>query len=138
MAIIERDREPGANELKYFGLMMGAFFALIGGLIFYRTRRYGVPGGLWTFGAIITLLYYALPNTQRMMFQLWMTITYPLGFTVSHIVLGFFYYCIFTPIGFVMRTFGRDPMQRRFEPKRVSYWVERKHAFEPNRYWRQF
>jgi len=138
MAVLERDREPSPTELRYFGLMMSAFFGLIGALIFYRTRRYGVPGGLWTFAVLIMIVYYALPSVQRMMFRAWMTITYPLGFIGSHIILGAFYYGILTPQGLLMRLVGRDPMQRRFEPQLPSYWVERKRASQPARYWRQF
>jgi hypothetical protein len=32
---------------------------------------------------------------------------------------------VFTPVGLVMRMFGRDAMVRRFEPELETYWLKR-------------
>lgn len=138
MALIERDREPSAKELRWFGLMFLGFFGLIGGYVYYRTGGLRVPVILWTGATIFAIVYYAVPAIQRSAFRAWMTITYPIGWTVSHIILGVFYFLIVTPIGLIMRLFGRDPMQRRFERDRPSYWVEHRVTASAARYWRQF
>ena len=41
----------------------------------------------------------------------------------DHLALGVFFYLVLTPIGVAMRIFGRDPLERRLEPERSTYWV---------------
>jgi hypothetical protein len=48
-----------------------------------------------------------------------------MGRVVSPVVLGVIFFAVFTPVGLLMRVFGRDAMCRRFEPARPSYWVKR-------------
>lgn len=55
----------------------------------------------------------------------WMKLGELLGRVVSPIVLGVIFFGVFTPVGLVMRAFGRDAMCRRFEPASASYWVKR-------------
>jgi hypothetical protein len=39
--------------------------------------------------------------------------------------MGVLFFAVVTPIAFVMRLAGRDPLGLRFEPKRPSYWRAR-------------
>jgi hypothetical protein len=55
----------------------------------------------------------------------WMRFGELLGRVVNPIVLGIIFFGVFTPVGLVMRAFGRDAMCRRFEPKAPTYWVKR-------------
>ena len=63
---------------------------------------------------------------------------FPIGFVVSYIIMGTLFYLLITPIGLGMRLFGRDPMMRRFEPERESYWVESRRDRDKESYFRQF
>jgi hypothetical protein len=55
----------------------------------------------------------------------WMRFGELLHRVVSPLVLGLIFFGLFTPVGMVMRAFGRDAMKRRFEPQVPSYWVKR-------------
>jgi len=35
------------------------------------------------------------------------------------------FFAVFTPVGLVMRAFGRDALSLRYEPKADSYWKRR-------------
>jgi hypothetical protein len=63
---------------------------------------------------------------------------YPIGWVMSHVLLGIIYYGLFTPVGRLMRLFGYDPMERRFDGAAASYWVEREPIRDPSSYFRQF
>ena len=39
------------------------------------------------------------------------------------IILGLLYYVLFTPIGFIMRLCGWDPLRLRDDAKAKSYWI---------------
>lgn len=63
--------------------------------------------------------------------------TYPIGWTLSHLVLAALYYGVFAPIGLTLRALGRDPLQRRFERGASSYWLPRSGSKSAARYFRQ-
>jgi hypothetical protein len=63
---------------------------------------------------------------------------YPIGWTISHLLLLIVYYVILTPVGLAMRLAGRDPLDRSPDPAAESYWVRRTPPDSPARYFRQF
>jgi hypothetical protein len=67
-----------------------------------------------------------------------MIVTWPIGWLISHLMLGAIYFGVFTPVAIVFRLIGRDPLARRFDRQASSYWE----AYQPNRglarYLRQF
>ena len=54
-----------------------------------------------------------------------MKLTLILGVVSSHIVLAVMYYFVFTPLGFVMRSLGKDPLQKNIDKNEKSYWIKR-------------
>jgi len=44
---------------------------------------------------------------------------------LSPLLLGLLFYGVFTPLGLIMRLWGRDLMKRKFEPQALTYWVRR-------------
>ncbi|MHC4948146.1 MAG: SxtJ family membrane protein [Planctomycetota bacterium] len=137
MALIRINRNPSAGELRWFGLIVLAFFGVVGGLVLWQTGSRPATAVLWAIGAAGCLVYYAVGPLRRPMYLGWMHAVYPIGWTVSHLVLAATYYLVLTPIGLVMRLLGRDAMKRRLEPQARTYWVEHDPA-EPARYFRQF
>ena len=53
-----------------------------------------------------------------------MKLTLILGVISSHIVLAVMYYFVFTPLGFVMRSLGKDPLQKNIDKNEKSYWIK--------------
>jgi len=46
-----------------------------------------------------------------------------LGAIINPIIMGFIFFGIFTPIGILMRVFGRDELLIR-QKKKTSYWKD--------------
>ena len=44
---------------------------------------------------------------------------------ISPVMLGLVFYLCITPIGFLMRLFGKDPLRLRLEPEADTYWIRR-------------
>jgi hypothetical protein len=44
---------------------------------------------------------------------------------VSPLVLGIMFFVVITPMGVVMRLFGKDPLRLRLDKTQASYWLER-------------
>jgi hypothetical protein len=80
----------------------------------------------------------ASPAFGKALYVGWMYAALPMGWTVSHIILGVIFYLVFAPMGLVMRLFGRDAMHRRLDRAAATYWIEHNPAGKPSRYFRQF
>ena len=91
--------------------------------------------GLWRGGAVLSWLLLAAVLMAAVtvsretwltpLNRAWMSLGLLLGRVVNPLVLGVIFFGIFTPVGLVMRMWGRDAMARRFEPDLKSYWLER-------------
>ena len=57
--------------------------------------------------------------------RVWMIIGHLLGWINTRIILGILFYLIVTPVGMVLRFRGKDPMQRRFDPRATTYRLPR-------------
>ena len=138
MAIIEI-KEPTPGDLKWFGPLFLLFFGLIGGLLVWRGGSMNVAYALWGFAAVVVAVYYAMPALQRRIYLGWIYGVYPIGYVLSHVIMGIVFYLVVTPVGLIMRATGRDPMTRTFDRNAKSYWVEhRTGGRDPSSYFRQF
>jgi hypothetical protein len=134
--IIDRDRVPGPWEMRLFGLIPAVVLGIIGAVL-GRILGWQTAAVLWTIGVVISVVYYSVPGTRWMLYRAWMTATFPLGWVVSHAMLGAIYYGVLTPLGLAMRLMGRDPMNRGFDARGLSYWQRHNLGSDVRRYFRQ-
>lgn len=137
MPMIEINKNPSRTELNWFGVLFAAFFALVGGLVFWQASERAAYV-IWAVAAAVVVLYYALPPMRRPLYLGWMYAALPIGWTVSHLLLAAVYYLLFTPIGLVLRLTGHDPLHRRIDRDATTYWIEHPTVTDPARYFRQF
>jgi hypothetical protein len=130
-------RPPTRGELRWFGLLLLAVFTMIAGLVHWRLAAPRATCALLGVGAALALLYYSLPPLRRPLYLGWMHLVSPIGWLVSHAMLGLVYFGVISPIGVAMRLFGRDKLERRLVPSAASYWTQRPREIDPSRYFRQ-
>ena len=126
---------PSRRELRQFaGIWLPAFAAFAGSVVY---RSGGVIGAIviWTLAAVIAIVGLTAPQRVRPIFVGWMAAAYPIGWTVSHVVLGIIYFGLFTFVGLLMRLFRYDPLDRA---ARSSYWKQRSEPASAAAYFRQF
>lgn len=138
MAVIEINKDPSKRELAWFGLMFLAFFGLIGGLLWWRLQAHETAFTLWGVAAGITAVYYVIPGVRRPIYLGWLYAAFPIGWVISHLVMGIIFYLVITPIALVFKLIGRDALQRRIDKGAKSYWVEHRTGGDPQRYFKQF
>ncbi len=138
MKLLERRTDPSPTDLKWFGVIVLSIFGLIGGLLWWRLGSLEAAWILWVIGFTAAAFYYAVPPLRRPFFAVWMTAMYPIGWTISHLAMGIVYYVALTPIGWIMRLVGRDPMERRLNRESATYWVPYTPPSDAGRYFRQF
>ncbi len=139
MALIEIRKNPTQRELRWFGALMAVFFGIIGLGVRYQFDAPTVARVLWGIGVVVPLVYYAIPAFRRPIYLGWLYATLPIGWVVSHVLLGAVYYLVFTPVGLLLRLLGKDPMTRRLKPADATYWVEHRPCdSKPSRYLHQY
>jgi hypothetical protein len=137
--MLEFNRNPSRRELRQFaGIWFPAFFALVGGLILFKTGGLLVPIVLWTPALLVSIIGLVRPTWVRPVYLFWMYAAAPIGWLVSRLILAIVYYLVITPIGIVLRLVKRDPLQERFDPSAPTYWVPREPVRDTSRYFRQF
>jgi hypothetical protein len=123
-----------SKEVRKFGLMFTSIFLAIGLYMVFRTEI-----DLWRvfIGAAILFLMaslYALP-VLRPLYIGWMAFAMALAWINTRILLGIVYYLVLTPIGLLMRVFGKDEFGLRFDRSTVSYWIPKEQQpIEKRRY----
>ncbi len=138
MALVNINWNPTNRELRQFGTMLLVFFGVVGAVVYSKTGSLQVASYVWIPAGLAGLLGLAVPQAIKWLFIGWIVAAFPIGWTVSHLLLGFLFYFVITPIGLLMRVVGYDPMKRKFEPDASTYWVKRDPLSEPARYFRQF
>ena len=138
MALINLNKNPSPTEIRWFGVMFAVFFGLIGLVARGWWGRPEIAKWIWIVGAVVFVVYYAVRPLQRPIYLGWLYAAYPIGWTISHLLLFVVYFVVITPVGLVLRLFGKDPLERRFDADAESYWTARERVEDPRRYFRQF
>ena len=128
---------PSRRMLRQFA---GLLMAVSVGFAAYRGFVHG-PGGLGMLigvaGGLIGMLGLVAPTLIRPLFVAWMVVAFPIGWTISRVLLALVFYGLFTPLGLVFKVIGRDRLLRARSPGRDSYWAPKPQP-EVRHYYRQF
>ena len=132
------NRSPSPAQLRSFGVLLALFVTVVGGAAAWRTGSWTWPAVIWTAGGGFALVYALVPALRRPTFVGWMYAAFPIGWTVSHLLMAFVYFGVITPIGYILRAVGRDPLDRRIDRTAKSYWVRYTPQGDVPRYFKQF
>jgi hypothetical protein len=138
---------PDARTLRHFGFIALFGFGLLAlmawkewllfsfGLGAAKIPLVGVFSLLAALSGIFSIVW---PRANLATYLGLTLIGYPIGFVLSYLIMGFFFYGMITPIGLVFRLMGRDSMQRRFFPQAKSYWADARPSRPEESYFKQF
>ena len=107
---------------REFGLIVGGMLLLLSGWWTYRGKFHLVTQISLPVGAVLVLLGIVIPRALVYPNKAWMALAEVLAFVSTRIILALVFFGIVTPIGFIKRLFGWDPLHRRAAAS-DSYWV---------------
>ena len=111
------------NSNKSFGIVFFIVFLLIAfyPLINQENIR------IWSLVISLVFLILGLKNSNILspLNKIWFKFGILLGKIISPIVMGMIYFLVVTPTGLLMRLFGKDILNLKFNNDR-SYWIEKK------------
>jgi hypothetical protein len=145
MALFDKlDLQPEPSEVRRFGLRTLAF-APVAAIAWFGLLRLTAGAWLWhlpaiilTVGLVVGLSCSIAPRPARIVHVGWHGLVALLDWVVVSIALLIVYGLVFTPIGLILRIIGRNPLLRRPDPDRKTYWQPAEKVTDLQRYHRQF
>jgi hypothetical protein len=120
--MIEIQWNPERKQLRQFaGIWFPAFCGLIGWMVGAKSGHWGAAQAGWVVGGLLSVAGIVCPPAIRPVFVALILLTYPIGWVVSHVLVGGIFYLLVTPIGLVLRITGHDPLQLK-PPTGNSLW----------------
>ena len=114
------DIKIGSN--RNFGIVFFFVFLIIALYPFIHN------GEIRLWSLIISLIFFilGLANSRILtpLNNLWFKFGIFLGKIVSPLVMGLIFFCVVTPIGLIMRIFGKDLLNLKYNLNK-SYWIEK-------------
>ena len=129
---------PSSRVLRQFAALVLIVF---GGLaVWYGVVRgqVGLATAFALVAAVIGPLGLIAPRAIRPIFVAWIVVAFPIGWTVSRVLLAVVFYGLFTPLGLAFRLIGRDRLQRVHRSERATYWTSKAKPTGTGDYFRQF
>ena len=131
-------KKPDRKELRTFGLSLGVVCLIWAAIFWWRGRTAPIPFFLGA-SPILLLLALAAPQALRPLHTVWMPVAKGLARAMTWLLLTGVFLLVFTPYGLIMRALGKDPLERKIDRKRASYWIIRHDGpFDPARLEKQY
>ena len=128
---------PSEKQLRQFaGVWFPAFCGLVGWSIGHKTGHWSEVEIGWVLAGLLSGGGLVLPALIRPIFVGLILLTFPIGWVVSHLLLGLIFYGVVTPIGLILRISGHDPLQLK-KPIGNSVWKTPVGKTDVTRYLRQ-
>lgn len=125
------------KELRTFGLSLAVVCLIWVGILWWRGHTGAIP---YLLGAspILALLALVAPVALGPIHKVWMPVAKGVAKVLTWLLLTIAFYVVFTPFGVIMRTIGRDPLERKLDRGASSYWHARKDEYDPDRLTKQY
>jgi hypothetical protein len=128
---------PSHRMLREFAVLCLIVF---GGLAAWRAAQ--GDAGAWTWGlgiggAAIGISGLVRPAAIRWIYAGSMVAAFPLGWTISRMILLALFFLVFTPVALVFRLMGRDALRLR-APADGSLWISKRVGDKSTDYFHQF
>ena len=119
-----KQKEIKISSNKSFGLVFFVIFIII--TLWPLLNDGNIR--IWSIIVSIIFLILGLLNSKILtpFNKLWMRLGALLGIIVSPIVMGVVYFGIITPIGLIMKLFGKDVLNLKLDKNKKTYWTLKK------------
>ena len=112
---------PKLPSNKNFGIVFSIFFFLI---FIYYFLQYEIFN---FFILILSLIFFSLGIVNSKILSplnyIWFRIGLILGKIISPIILAIIFFIVVTPVGLIMRLFGKDLLNLKYN-KKETYWIK--------------
>jgi Saxitoxin biosynthesis operon protein SxtJ len=117
------DSNPySASSGRRFALTLAAAFGVLGAISYWRGHELP-PIVLAALSVVFLLAGLLIPGRLEGVERGWMAFAHAISRVTTPLFMGIVYFVVLTPMGFLRRTIGRNPLVH--EPASDSYWQAR-------------
>ena len=108
---------------RNFGLVFFIVFLIIS----LWPLTHGAELRIWSAFIAIIFLILGLMNSNLLkpLNIIWFKFGIALGFIIAPIIMGIVFFAVVTPTGFIMKLFGKDLLNNKYDKKQKTYWIKR-------------
>ena len=125
------------SDLRKFGITFGLILLIIAGFLFWKENE--LFQITLTVGVVLCMLGITLTVVLKPIYWMWMIFATILGWIMTRVILSVLFYAILTPIGLILRLFGKQFLELKWDKTDITYWNYRpKNLFVAEKYEKQF
>jgi len=109
------------RQLRTFALTTGALFAAVVGVFLPWLLSLRRPVWPWVLGLVLAGWGIVHPASLGPVHAGWMRFAEAIGWVNNRLILGVVYFALITPVGWLRRWLGGDPMARRYDSGAATY-----------------
>lgn len=115
-------KAPGKKEYRDFAWIVGGVLALLFGLFFPWLKSHEPRWWLIGVGGLLAAVGTVFPQYLGPLYRAWMKVGHVLGRVNTFILLHLVFYCIFTPMAFLLRLARwKSPVKEKPCPVAATY-----------------
>jgi len=135
----EVTKPPARKTLRQFAALFLVFFVAVGASRAFRAGAWSTSDVvLAAVGVVVGVLGLIQPPAIRWVYTGWLVAAFPIGWTVSQLMLAVLFYGVFTPVAVVFRIMKRDVLRLRRPRSTDTFWVAKAQSTDSREYLRQF
>ena len=125
------------SDLRKFGIIVGIVLLIIAGFFFLKEKESFQL--FLTIGTVLFVTGIVIPFTLKPIYWVWMVFSTILGWFMTRVILSLLFYVVFTPIGLIARSIGKQFLNLKMDHSKQSYWNMRTvETFDTKNYEKQF
>ena len=119
---MEKSKFNIKTEWKKFGIALGIILSIIATVLLIQKKSLFI----YFYGAGLFFIVAALvvPIVVKPVFILFLYIAHVLGWVMTRVILSILFYLVITPIGHILKLFGKKFLDMEFSREKESYWIE--------------
>ena len=110
------------KEWRNFGIGLSVILAIIATIQLYFDNKIYLY--LYLSALIILFFSFVLPIVIKPIFILFSYIGFGMGWVMTRVILSLLFYLLFTPLGLMLRLFGKQFLDIKFKDGKESHWID--------------
>ncbi|MBO66986.1 MAG: sxtJ [Acidiferrobacteraceae bacterium] len=121
-----------SKGLRNFGYIFGVIVIVLFGLVLPFLFGNNLPLLPWVIGGIFFIWASIWPKTIKPFYRLWMSFGVVMNWITTRIVLAAVFFVAMLPFGVIFKIRGKDPLNRKWDGKLISYRILSEKVREKN------
>ncbi|UTW49496.1 SxtJ family membrane protein [Bacterioplanoides sp. SCSIO 12839] len=112
-----------SKDIRVFSFIWSIILLILASLLFDSHRQWSIAFGALILVLTVTSIF--LPKTLLRPYTWWVNIGELIGSIMGRVIMFILFFGLFTPISLFFKVIGKDPLSKKIDISKNSYWIER-------------